>query len=396
MIKYDTLRKVTAYALLIFVLFISSGASDLANDKNVLIGGWAFFTVVYFYFENLIKPTFLLITAVFIGMSALYFMLNNAYNEVTYLGFFMKVSLAYYCKDFCKDDFFEYFINTIFALTCISLVMFTLQLINFDLIFNLNKLFVTESHYRTVKSSSIVFTMVPIHEFRNCGFMWEPGAFVTVLLLTFYLNLFNQGEPLSSKKNIVFLIAVLTTQSTMGILGLIIPLSLILKDFILQNALYKQLSVVIIPAVLVVCGLVFTQVDFLYDKMVLEILELDDELKEVEKGSYDDYVVSVTRSASVILDWKTIKRYPFFGLGVDMRTTGFAKLGYSEKLETSCGSTILLLRFGFIGFFIYSFLLYRSAVFDTITHKICWILLVNYALFTQEISASALFHLFIF
>ena len=353
MIKYDTLRKVTAYALLIFVLFISSGASNLANDKNVLIGGWAFFTVVYFYFENLIKPTFLLITAVFIGMSALYFMLNNAYNEVTYLGFFMKVSLAYYCKDFCRDDFFEYFINTIFALTCISLVMFTLQLINFDLIFNLNKLFVTESHFRTVKSSSIVFTMVPIHEFRNCGFMWEPGAFVTVLLLTFYLNLFNQGEPLSSRKNIVFLIAVLTTQSTMGILGLIIPLSLILKDFILQNALYKQLSVVIIPAVLVVCGLVFTQVDFLYDKMVLEILELDDELKEVEKGSYDDYVVSVTRSASVILDWKTIKRYPFFGLGVDMRTTGFAKLGYSEKLETSCGSTILLLRFGFIGFATY-------------------------------------------
>jgi hypothetical protein len=226
--------------------------------------------------------------------------------------------------------------------------------------------------------------------------MWEPGAFVTVLLLTLYLNIFNQGEPLSSRKNIVFLLAILTTQSTMGILGLLIPLSLLLKDFILQNSIYKQLSVVIIPAVLVVCGIVFTQVDFLYDKMVLEILELDDELREVEKGSADDYVVSVTRSASVILDWKTIKRYPFFGLGVDMRTTGFKKLDYSEKLETSCGSTILLLRFGFIGFFLYSFLLYRSALFETVIQRICWVLLVNYALFTQEISASSLFHLFVF
>jgi hypothetical protein len=396
MIGYSDIRKVTAYALIIFVLYISSGASDLANDKNLLIGGWAFFTVVYFYFENLIKPTFLLVTAVFIGMSALYFMLNNGYNEVTYLGFFMKVYLAYYCKDFCKDDFFEYFINVIYVLTGISLVMFTLQLINFDLFFELNKLFVTESHFRTVKSNSIIFTMVPIHTFRNCGFMWEPGAFVTVLLLTLYLNIFNQGEPLSSRKNIVFLLAILTTQSTMGILGLLIPLSLLLKDFILQNSIYKQLSVVIIPAVLVVCGVVFTQVDFLYDKMVLEILELDDELREVEKGSADDYVVSVTRSASVILDWKTIKRYPFFGLGVDMRTTGFKKLDYSEKLETSCGSTILLLRFGFIGFLLYGFLLYRSALFDTRIQKICWVLLVNYALFTQEISASSLFHLFVF
>jgi hypothetical protein len=396
MIGYSDIRKVTAYALIIFVLYISSGASDLANDKNLLIGGWAFFTVVYFYFENLIKPTFLLVTAVFIGMSALYFMLNNGYNEVTYLGFFMKVYLAYYCKDFCKDDFFAYFINVIYVLTGISLVMFTLQLINFDLFFELNKLFVTESHFRTVKSNSIIFTMVPIHTFRNCGFMWEPGAFVTVLLLTLYLNIFNQGEPLSSRKNIVFLLAILTTQSTMGILGLLIPLSLLLKDFILQNSIYKQLSVVIIPAVLVVCGIVFTQVDFLYDKMVLEILELDDELREVEKGSADDYVVSVTRSASVILDWKTIKRYPFFGLGVDMRTTGFKKLDYSEKLETSCGSTILLLRFGFIGFFLYSFLLYRSALFETVIQRICWVLLVNYALFTQEISASSLFHLFVF
>lgn len=396
MIELPAIRKITAYALIIFILFITSGTSNLANDKNLVVGGWVFFTAVYFYLENLIKPTFLILTGVFVGLSALYFMLNNGYNGVTYLGFFMKIYLAYYCKDLCKEDFSKYFVHIIYVLTAISLVMFTLQLLNFDLLFNLNKIFVTESHYRTVKSSSIIFTMVPIHEFRNCGFMWEPGAFVTVLLMTFYINLFERGEKLFSRRNVVFLIAILTTQSTMGIMGLVIPLGLLLRDFVLKNAVYQQLSVVIIPAVLAVSVLVFTQVDFLYKKMVTEILELDDELMEVEKGSYSDYVVSVTRSASVLLDCKTISRYPFLGLGVDMRTTGFSKLGYSEKLETSCGSTILLLRFGFIGFFLYSFLLYRNAVFDSELHKIGWVLLVNYALFTQEISASALFHLFIF
>ena len=396
MIPYTDLRKIAAYSLIAFILFISSGASDLANDKNLIVGGWLFFTLIYFYFEPIIKQTFLILTGLFVTVSGLYYLLNGAFNEVTYLGFFMKIYLAYYCRDLCKDDFSDYFVRIIYVLTCISLVMFALQLINFDLLFNLNKIFVTESHYRTVKSSSIVFTMVPIHEFRNCGFMWEPGAFVTVLLITFYINLFYLGEPLTGRKNGVFLLAIMTTSSTMGILGLLIPLSLLLKDFILQNRTYKQLSIIIIPALLVICGVIFTQVDFLYKKMATEIMELDVELREVEKGSHDDYVVSVTRSVSVILDGRTIKRYPLLGLGVDMRTTGFKKLGYSEKLETSCGSTILLLRFGFIGFFLYSFLLYRNAVFDSVLHKIGWVLLVNYALFTQEISASALFHLFVF
>jgi hypothetical protein len=395
-ISYTNLRKIAAYSLIAFSMFVSSGASTLANDKNVIVGGWLFFTLIYFYFEPIIKQTFLILTGLFVVVSVLYYLLNGALNAVTYLGLFMRIYLAYYCRDLCKDDFADYFVRFIYVLTCISLVMFVLQLINFDLMFNLNKIFVTESHYRTVKSNSIIFTMVPIHAFRNCGFMWEPGAFVTVLLLTFYINLFHLGESLTSRKNIVFLIAIMTTSSTMGIMGLLIPFSFLLKDFVVKNRTYQQLSVVIIPAVLIVCGVIFTQVDFLYKKMVAEILELDDELREVEKGGYADYVVSVTRSASVILDWRTIKRYPFFGLGVDMRTTGFKKLGYSEKLETSCGSTILILRFGFIGFILYSILLYRAALFDSVMHKVGWVLLVNYALFTQEISASTLFHFFVF
>ncbi len=396
MIAYSDIKKVAAYLLIIFVLFISSGASTLANDKNLIIGGWVFFTFVYFYFENLIKPTFIVLTGVFIAISLLYYILNGAYNEVTYLGLFMKIYLAYYCRDLSKEDFAEYFTNIIFTLTCISLVMFSLQLINFELLYNLNKIFVTESHYITVKSSSMIYTMVPIHEFRNCGFMWEPGAFVTVLLLTLYINIFYQGEPLSSKKNIVFLIAILTTQSTMGLLGLLIPFSLLLKDFIMQNRTYQQLSVVVIPSVFIVFLGIFTQVDFLYKKMVNEIVELDDEMEVVERGRRDDFVVSVSRSASVILDMPVIKRYPLLGLGVDMRTTGFSKLGQSEKLETSCGSTILLLRFGVLGFIAYTFLLYKNALFENAIHKIGWVLLIHYTLFTQEISASAIFHLFIF
>lgn len=395
MITVFDIRRFVAYAIIVFILFVSSGSSDLSNDKNLLIGGWLIFTAAYFYLENLIKPSFIILTGIFVSISMLYYVINGAYNQVTYLGFFMKIYLAYYCRDICKHHFYGYFVKVIFVLTGVSLVFFTLQLVSFDTMYNLNNFFRVERDF-IVKSSSMIYTMVPIHQYRNCGFMWEPGAFVTILIMTFYLNLFLLKEPLTSRRNIIFIIAILTTQSTMGILALVIPLAILLSDFIVQNRTYQQLSVVVVPIVLVVSIIVFTQVDFLYQKMAHEIMALDDELIEVEKGNEEDYIVSVTRSASVILDMRTIRQYPLLGIGVDMRTTGFKKLGYSEKLETSCGSTILMLRFGLIGFAVYSVLLYIKSDFDRSVHKLGWVVLVNYALFTQEISASAFFHLFIF
>jgi hypothetical protein len=388
MVSYTELRKISSYALILFILFTLSGASELSNDKTVLIVGWLFFTGVYLYFENYIKPLFFYMTAIFASIVVVYYVLNGAVNGVTYLGFFIKIYLAYCCRDLCKDDFFDYFVRIIYVLTGVSLVCFTLQLINFDFFYNLNNFFGVEKDL-TAKASSIIFTMVPIHEFRNCGFMWEPGSFVTVLIMTYYINIFKQGASIFSKQNIVFLIAIITTQSTMGILSLLIPFGLLLGDVVMTNRTYKQLSIVIVPTVLIAMLVVFTQV-------VSEVSTLDEEMDIVAKGEKEDYVVAVSRSASVILDMPAIKKHPLLGLGIDMRTTGFSKLGYSEKLLTACGSTILLLRFGLIGFVIYTILLYKNAFFERTIHKIGWVLLINYALFTQEISASSFFHLFIF
>ena len=394
-LPYSDIKKALSYALIVFIIYSSSGSSDFSNDKNLTVGGWVFFTFIYFYYENYIKLSFILLLSIFLGTSLLYFIINGAYNQVTYLGFFMKIMLAYYCKNFCKEDFFDYFVNTIYIWTSICIVLYCVQLISFDFFFNLNNFFgVNDDDFS--KSNSLIFTMTHIHYLRNCGFMWEPGAFVTVLVITFYINLFYREEPLFSRKNTIFLIAIMTAQSTMGVIALLIPLSFLLKDFIMKNRFYQQLSVVIIPAVLIALITVFTQVDFLFNKMVGEIVELDTEFDFIEQGVKEDFTVALSRTASVILDMKAIKQYPLLGLGIDMRTNGFSKLGYSDNVDTSCGLTILVLRFGFIGFIIYNWLLYRQAFFERTLHKIGWVVLVNFALFTQEISASSFFHLFIF
>jgi hypothetical protein len=390
------IKKIASYAIIIFIIFISSGGSDLANDKNVMIGGWVFFTGVYLYFENYIKPKFIVLLGIFIGIFILYLVRNDAINAITYLGLFIKIYLAYYCRDLLKELFFKYYVDVVYTLTCISLVMYALQLtINYDLFYDLNNIFRVEKGYY-VRSNSIIFTTLPLHEFRNCGFMWEPGAFVTVLTLTYFINLFNIGEPLSSKRNIIFLIAILTTQSTMGYLSLVFPYTLLLKDFIMKARIYQQLSVIILPILLVIGGIIFTQVDFLYKKIMHELTEQEMEMEEIASAMRQDILIDVSRTASFTLDMKTVVEYPLLGLGVDFRTTSLHKLHYHEKLEGSCGTSVLLLRFGIIGFIIYAFLLYKHAAFRTNLQKVTWVLLINYALFTQEISASSLYHLFIF
>jgi hypothetical protein len=395
MIQFDQ-KKFFSYALIIFILLVTAGSNFLTMSKGFLIGGWLLFTGVYFYNEKFIRPKFFLLLGILVGISGLYFLLNGAYNPVTYIGFFFNLCLAYYCRDFLKENFYIYFVNIVYVLACISLVMYPLQLLNFDLMYSLNNLMGLSEVGDYGKSNSFVFTMLPIHIIRNCGFAWEPGGFATILTMTFFINLFNLGEPLTSKRNIVFFIAIVTTQSTMGLLSMLIPLSLVLKDFIMLNRTYRQLSVVIIPMLFIVVASLFTQVDFLYAKMVKEVTELDSEMDEVEKARVENNTIAVSRSMSVIIDMKTIKKYPLFGLGVDFRTTGFSKMGVDEKLMTACGTTVLLMRFGFIGFFLYNFLLFRFGDFDTNLHKGAWVLLINYALFSQEISATPFYHLFIF
>jgi hypothetical protein len=390
------MREKICYALLIFIHFLTSGTNDFGNDKNVIVGGWILFTAAYFYLENLIKPSFMIMTGIFAVISGIYFIRNGAYNEVTYLGFFIKIYIAYYCRELCKENFGTYYVNAIFSLTCLCIPLYLLQLASFDFTYRITNFFGADDGYEIIHSA-IFFTTVPIHEIRNCGFMWEPGAFAAVVIVTMYINIFSNGEKLLSWRNGIFIFAILTTQSTMGYLSLLIPLSLLMREAIAENETLKRLTVVIVPALIIGFYILFTNVEFLSKKMTAELDGVEEELAFVEKGSKDNFVVATTRTTSVILDLKTIIQYPLMGLGVDKNTTGDSKQAISTSLTvTACGITSLLLRFGVVGLLFYIFLLYRKAFFESALHRAGWVFLLFFILFSNELTESAFFHLFIF
>jgi hypothetical protein len=390
------MKEKICYAILIFIIFLTSGTTDLGNDKNVIVGGWLLCTVAYFYLENLIKPSFMIMTGIFVILSGIYFVRNGAYNEVTYLGFFIKIYIAYYCRELCKENFGIYYVNLIFVLACISLPLYLLQLANFDFTYRITNFFGADEGHE-VKHSILFFTTVPIHDTRNCGFMWEPGAFAAVCAVTMYINIFGNEEKLTSWRNVIFILAILTTKSTMGYLSLLIPISLLMQEAIAENETLKRLAVVIVPAMVMCFYILFSNVDFLSKKMKSEIDGVEEELAFVEKGSQDNFVVATTRTTSVLLDMKTIVQYPLLGLGIDKNTTGDSKQAISTSLTvTACGITSLLLRFGIFGLIFYVFMLYRKAFFESAIHRAGWVFLLFFILFSNELTESAFFHLFIF
>ena len=374
---------------------MATGSSDLVNDKNIMTGGWLLFLSIYLYKVRMLEYFFLILIGVFVVISAIFYFQNGAYNSVTYLGFFMKVTLAYFCRKLCDDNFFKYYINIVFVLTCISLPLYVVQLIDFDFLYNLNSVF--ERKYSIVSLvSSLIFVTVPIHSLRNCGFMWEPGAFAAVLTLTLYINTFREGQKFFSLRNSIFIIAILTTKSTMGFLSLCIPGCLILIETFLENRTLQKFSVFVFPSFIGFFFILFTNVDFLFEKIATEISGVDEELEMIEGIINDDYKMSATRLASIIIDSKSIAMYPILGLGVDNQTTGESKLAFGTMAVTACGLSALMLRFGVVGFLAYFYLFYKQAFFEEKKHRIGWVILIFFILFSNELSASAFLHLFLF
>ena len=390
------MEKIFSYLVIIFIIFVTCGTSALSNDKALTVMGWAFFFGVYLYTVKKIQYYFLGIIGVFAVISILYLIKNSGYDYVTYLGFFIQITLAYFCREICAEHFSKYFINVIFVLTCITLPLFIVQLISFDFLYQLNSKVLGISSGGEPIASSFIFAMAPIHETRNCGFMWEPGAFAAVLVVTIYMNLFHEGESIFSLKNSVFILAIVTTQSTMGFIALLVPVSLVVQKAISENEKMRQISVVLIPILIVFLIAIFSKLDFLSAKIVEQITGIDEELAFVEEGVKSNFVVSTTRLASILIDMQTIKNYPILGIGVDMRTTGASKISSGELTITACGLTNLLMRFGLIGLIGYTVLFYRSALFEHKVHKIGWVVLIFIILTSNELTSSSLLHLFIF
>jgi hypothetical protein len=314
------------YILVLLLIFSSTNTVPAFRDIYIIflvtIG-----LVIYFRLKGYVFGkyyfNFLLIFGLF---TFVYFLQFSTFNPIFSIRVISVVTIAYIVAKMVKLQLIVYFEDIVYKLALISLPLFLWQILDFNSLYQLNgfieKYLPFGEFGGVANTNSLVFTMKTYAPFRNSGFMWEPGAFAAMLSLPLYFNL-SRNNFTWNRKLIVMVIALLTTQSTMGYL-----VFLLLGLYMSFNPSSKENKVIpyIFSLIVIAALAVFTvQQDFMAQKIQTEYSNIDatiDMAYSRKTASKDK--MSLGRMASLIMDLQTVKKYPLVGIG-----------GQSEVLEES-------------------------------------------------------------
>lgn len=299
----------------------------------------------------------------------------------------IRIFLAYLAiRLLNRDGFFYYLKELVYYGALISIPFYFIQLIDFNFIFDFITLIQNSipSLGRDFESfSNIIFWGIRLDsEYRNSGFMWEPGAFAAMLLFPIYIQLQINNFKID-RKLIILIIALLTTLSTMGYFALVI----LLLYYQLNSG--KKFSILFFPALLTISFFILQQ-DFVLDKLLSEIEQQD----EIENYVYstNNEGASLGRIGSFRHDFREWKADPIIGIGGD-------DVVYQGQIGTvinrTNGLSRFLLQFGLVGIFIYFWGIYRSFYYTTEYNKrLTGLIAVSLLLvlsFSNELLAKPLF-----
>jgi hypothetical protein len=250
-----------------------------------------------------------------------------------------------------KDRFPRILVNIIYSLTIISLIFFIPSLVFPELdniLLKYSRFFDQQPSLDIYeyRSNVLVYTVYPVYAIeniaifkRNSGPFWEAGAFGCYLMITLIISYALHGN-LMNKKNVIFIIAIITTWSTPSLIALLIFIFMIIV-FIDSNISKKML---IIPILIITAFQLYNNASFVKDRVDRSIFFFQ-ERDNVENLRRD-------RMVSAIVDIETFKDYPIFGTGRDSKMR-FGTSDISLFEHRNNGLTDFLVKYGFFFFILY-------------------------------------------
>lgn len=169
-----------------------------------------------------------------ICLSVLFCLLAMTYSSLSIgsiLNFIGKFIFSYAAIQIDKEKFIDKFLKLAYYLAAISLIVFFIvRIVGFDTFSPLFSYLISDSRGGADISGYgyglFVYRFVPLHATRNCGIFTEPGEYAIYLSVAIYMLFANQ-EQLSGKDKsryfVVYILTMLTVQSTAGY-GLLLAL----------------------------------------------------------------------------------------------------------------------------------------------------------------------------
>lgn len=348
--------------LLMFGLIAMTGFDFFFWQKTYLVL-FAILSAGIFLFKNAKWDKVIFIYVLVVAVSQfIQFMEFSFYDFGPGLSIFLRIFFAYFVIRVIGTRFIELFIKIIYFFSLISLVFFTL-----GVIFPGFPIYMVNSFSKLIDSSILTADIAPneskniiIFNFhgldfitpRNSGPFWEPGVFSIFLNLAIFLNLFVSKNILLNRYSVILIIALLTTFSTGGYLGLF-AIFIIYYSIMNEN---RILQFFLLPTVIIAIIISFAEIDFLSNK-IDEQIDNRDVVNTRSKS-----MIHANRFGIALRDLNDFIQYPFIGRG-RFYTTRFSEQidkYNSNTFHRSNGITDLLVVYGLPVFLLYFYQIFKT------------------------------------
>jgi len=271
--------------------------------------------------------------------------------------------IAIYSASILEKYWIYFFEKALYILALISLVLFIIQILNFNFLFNLiyfinNTLHIggsiNKDLFRSYSSNIIIYTINETSNeassFRNCGFAFEPGFFSYFMNLGLFSNLILNKFRINFHV-IIFCVAVISTFSTSGLIGLMLIMVFYSTNKKINNKLLFYGLILTLMFFIVTSELVMkkTYDTFTERKEAYEYIEIasltSSDAPKVSMGRFtgNEYILQKSLDS------------PIFGHWGSEQNSFFKDLAIPSSFGPFCYT------FGFIGFILLSVSLYKSS-----------------------------------
>lgn len=304
---------------------------------------------------------------------------------------FKYIVLSFVYCVILRDKAPENIVNVIVHLTIVSLILYFFQLIGFaDTIYNFSES-LNLPHANTIPgyTNFIIFTFTKgLHDYRNSGFVWEPGAFGCFLIIALLFHFF-RNKFLFDKKANILIIGIITTLSTTNYLALIILL------FLAYRYRVPKLNVWVLLLIPVFIVLVIT-IPFLGDKIAhiyIDDMKGLENLNKIAKYHRDEQI-PLNRFASMVYLYDALG--PNLILGLSNKYDEYINKTYN--LNISNGIFDFFAKFGIFGFvfLVYKYVKYCALYLAKNEYLVYCVLILLVISFGEPILFLPLILLFLF
>ena len=301
---------------------------------------------------------------VIIGFYLLLFIQAFSYNGFSYAILYLPLItfyLPFLILQLIGISFFKYLVNVIYVIALYTTPLWILQSFSpfVDSFFQSAIEFILPYSWSSVPRSLLIYTAawsddifnLGLGVYRNSGAFHEPGAYGVFLNLAIIFNTFFEGS-MFNKKNIVFMLCILTTLSTAGFITLFV----ILISYLLKLNISQGIKIVIVLGFVLSSIIVYRDQDFLQKKIGSQLEEQTYYAKN-KLGKYDPHS---GRFYAFYTSYELFKDHPLIGRGILYSTSEKSSGEMHEGASYTYGFMGILSNYGFFFGVFYLYNLFRG------------------------------------